>query len=141
MKNYSIFAILFFLVGCGGVTAPTGSTSPAVSSETSFCETETTYTPGVSVSGTAKFKRRSTVVATTSSVVTQATLGSVAATSLPIKYAEIRVLQNGSIVQCGTTNEFGELKGLDGTSNLKIPNDAGTYTIEVYSRAKKIFLS
>ncbi|AZZ38046.1 hypothetical protein CIK05_14955 [Bdellovibrio sp. qaytius] len=134
--------LLTTLVGCGGQGIQDGTTSsPATASEVSFCSTSTSYSPGVAVSGTAKFLRRGANIGTSSGIVTSVKIGAVISTPLPIKYAEIRVLLNGATVQCGTTNSIGELRALDGTTPLFLPNSAGSYTIEVNSRANFIFPS
>lgn len=54
---------------------------------------------------------------------------------LPIKYAEVAVYDSyNHVVQCGKTDAAGNLKALDATSNLLIPNTAGNYTVRVFSR-------
>lgn len=119
-----------------------GAATPVTSDEIAFCSTSTSYSPGVFVSGTAKFRRRGVNLQINSGVVTSATTGAVIAATLPIKYAEIRVLNAaGTIIQCGTTNNIGELRALDGTSPLFLPNDAGNFTIEVLTRANYTFPS
>lgn len=126
------------LSGCGKsftTVSNNSPTAPTTSAETAFCSTSSSYSPGVAVSGTAKFRRRGSILATQSGVVTSATTGAVIATSLPIKYAEIRVLNGSTVVQCGTTNNIGELRALDGLSQLILPNEAGSYIIEVLARS------
>ena len=109
-----------------------GTTSPTVSSELGECTTSTTYSSSVTITGTAQFYKRSVTVGATYK------LGPQIASALPIKFAEIRVLDsNGNVVQCGKTNSSGALKALDGTSNLVISNTAGTYTIEVLARSNQ----
>lgn len=131
------------LVACGKKFSVADSiqNSPSRATEAAFCSTSTSYSPGVSVSGTAKFLRRGSNLQLNSGIVVSATTGAVIATQLPIKYAEIRVLLNGSVVQCGTTNSVGELRALDGSSTLFLPNESGNYTIEVYSRSNFTFPS
>lgn len=143
------FSILTFLsaglVACGKNLSDAnnngGGSTPATEAEISFCSTSTLYSPGVAVSGTAKFLRRGLNLQINSSTVTSATTGAVISTSLPIKYAEIRVLSGSSIIQCGTTNALGELRALDGSSPLFLPNEAGNFTIEVLARANYTFPS
>lgn len=140
---FTLILLAFKLTACGpkSITESTLSpSSPSTSNEISFCSTETTYSPGVAVSGTAKFRRRGLNLQINSGVVTSATTGAVISTALPIKYAEIRVLNaDGNVVQCGTTNSLGELRSLNGVSPLFIPISAGQYTVEVYARSNYTF--
>ena len=144
-KFFILSSLLTVLTSCGGQSLIDGNTNtptPDSQAEISFCSTSTSYSPGVAVSGTAKFRRRGLNIQLTSGVVTSGTTGAVISTALPIKYAEIRVLNSsGSVIQCGTTNALGELRGLDGTSSLFLPNDAGSFTIEVLSRSNYTFAS
>lgn len=137
--------LLTLLTACGAAGlggGDTAATVPTTVAESSFCATSTTYSPGVVVSGTAKFRRRGLNLQINSGVVTSATVGAVIATALPIKWAEIRVKNSaGSTIQCGTTNASGELRALDGSSPLFLPIAAGNYTIEVYARANFTFPS
>lgn len=145
--NFFILALLLSTLVACSANSLTGDieatpTVPSTVTETAFCATSTSYSPGVAVSGTAKFRRRGLNVQINSGVVTSATTGAVIATALPIKWAEIRVLNaDGTIIQCGTTNSSGELRALNGTSPLFIPIAAGNYTIEVYARANFTFPS
>ena len=142
-KFFILSLLLTTLAACSAQNligdTPT-ATVPTTVTETSFCATSTSYSPGVAVSGTAKFRRRGLNLQINSGVVTSATTGAIIATALPIKWAEVRVLNSaGSIIQCGTTNSSGELRALNGTSPLFIPIAAGNYTIEVYARANYTF--
>ena len=131
-------AILFsFIVGCSS-PKNSDSTKPAVPTvaEISFCASSVVYNSPVSITGTASFFKRGLVVTAPGSVVTQMTLGAPISSALPIRFAEIRVLDsNGVLVQCGKTNSSGALKGLDGVANLQISNAPGTYTVQVMSRS------
>lgn len=146
-KFFILSFLLTVLTACGGTSLIDGnvnSGTPESQAEISFCSTSTSYSPGVVVSGTAKFRRRglNVLIDNPSNTMTAAATGAVISTALPIKYAEIRVLNSsGAIIQCGTTNALGELRALDGTSSLLLPNDAGTFTIEVLSRANYTFAS
>ena len=144
-KFFILSLLVSALTACGakGLVEDTLTPStPATSDETSFCSTETTYSPGVAVSGTAKFRRRGLNLQISGGIVTSATTGAVISTALPIKYAEIRVLNSsGNTIQCGTTNSSGELRALNGTSPLFLPIAAGNYTIEVYARSNYTFAS
>jgi len=130
------------LTGCSGLIPTEAPSSPAVASELEICNTSTSYSPGVVVSGTAVFKKRGLNITQNSGVVTNVTLGAVNTTTLPIKYAEVRVLDSaGSVIQCGATNSVGQLVALDGINPLRIANSAGTYTVQVLSRSHQAFTS
>lgn len=141
--QYLILAFhLAVLSACKGTSLAqpqTNTQTPVVSDESSFCSTQITYDPGVLVSGTAKFLRRGLNLQIQSGIVTSATTGAVISTALPIKHAEVKITQNGTLIQCGTTNSLGELKALNGTSSLFLPNDAGTFTVEVFARSNYTF--
>lgn len=116
--------------------------SPPSAAESAFCGSTTVYSPGVVVSGTAKFRRRGLNLTINSGVVTSATTGAVISTLLPIKYAEIKISDsNGNIVQCGTTNQLGELKAMDAVSPLFLPSSPGNFTVEVFARSNFTFPS
>lgn len=144
-KLFILFLLFSTLTACGKKFTVINNTptTPTPAAETDFCSTSTSYSPGVAVSGTAKFLRRGALFQVNSGVVVSATTGSVIATPLPIKYAEIRVVRvsTGAVVQCGTTNNIGELRALDGTSPLFLPNDAADYKIQVNARAYFTFPS
>lgn len=126
-----------FIVACSPPKSETinGGTTPTTP-ETELCATSTTYTTSATITGTASFYKRNLDPTIVGGVVTQMTLGAQTTTAIPIRFAEVRVLNSaGEIVQCGKTNTSGALKALDGTSDLKIPNTAGTYTVQVMSRA------
>lgn len=107
------------------------------------CDTSHTYTSTVSVTGTAKFFKRGVnlVVESVSESgspvlrLKNMTQGDPLANALPIQYAEVGVYDSANNeIQCGQTNSNGELKALDGVSNLEIPNTAGQYSVRVYAR-------
>jgi len=144
VRFFILSLLLATLASCSSssTSGGNGATAPVTADEIAFCSTSTSYSPGVFVSGTAMFRRRGVNLQINSGVVTSATTGAVIAATLPIKYAEIRVLNAaGAIIQCGTTNSLGELRALDGTSPLFLPNEAGNFTIEVLSRANYTFPS
>ncbi len=137
--NHKLLPLILFvlLAACsspknedgGNVTTPT-------TPEVELCATNTTYSSGPTVTGTASFYKRNLTPTIVGGVVTQMTLGSPTTTAIPIRFAEIRVLDaSGNIVQCGKTDNSGALKALDGISALKIPSTAGNYTVQVMSRA------
>ena len=111
--------------------------SPTVSPESSECVTSYSYSSGVTVSGTAQFYKRGLQVSSSGASVTKMILGDILNTALPIAFAEIKVSDaSGNIIQCGKTNSTGQLKALDGVSNLVISNSTGSYTIAVLSRSQ-----
>ncbi|MES2802223.1 MAG: hypothetical protein V4654_07005 [Bdellovibrionota bacterium] len=142
-KFFILSLLLAALAACSAksLTEVPAPSAPTATDEPVFCSTATSYSPGVAVSGTAKFRRRGVDLGSSGGVVTSVTTGAVISPSLPIKYAEIKVLRAGTVIQCGTTNNLGELRALDGVSPLFVPNEAGTYTIEVYARANYTFPS
>ena len=143
MRFLDYFYLLVFLcVGCsnhsGGGDQTTTPATPTETPESSECLTNHSYTSGVMVSGTAVFYKRGLNITTSGATVTQAILGAPLTTFLPIQYAEVQVTDSaGQVIQCGKTNSSGQLKALDGSSNLTISNTAGTYTIKVFSRSHK----
>ena len=141
--NKFIFLIstLLYLASCGGISSNVVTTSsPTESAEISNCSTSYTYSPGTTVSGTAKFRKRGLAISTAGANVTGLVLSTVIPTQLPIKYAEVRVTDsNSNVVQCGITNSSGQIKAIDGVSTLKLPNNAGQFTVQVMSRSNKTF--
>ena len=137
MKKIIVVFFLALAFGCGAKVSDAPAPGPVVSNELADCATSTSYGSPVLVSGTATFFKRGLNVTTSAGEVTgKMTLGAPITSALPIKFAEVRVLNAaGAIVQCGKTNAAGALKALDGTSNLNIPNAAGNYTVQVLSRA------
>lgn len=122
--------------GTADICAASGFTE---GSEVAICATDTDYPTGATVSGTATFYKRDIELyypIGAASSDPSLRLGSSIPTPLPIRFAEVRVLDGSSnVVQCGKTNALGELKDYNGTTALKIPSSASTYTIEVLSRA------
>lgn len=138
MKIFNYLSILIFISGCSKLNTGSDTATPTVADELAECTTSTTYSSPVTITGTASFYKRGLDVTLGGggTTVTTMTLGAPAATALPIKFAEVRVLNSGgTVVQCGVTNSSGALKALDGFSALSIPNTAGTYTVQVLSRA------
>ena len=138
IKAIICVSTLLLVSACDGLpdSGRSGNASTPVSPESDFCTTSTTYTSPATITGTASFYKRGLAVTKSAGAVTQMTLDAPISTALPIKFAEIRVLNAaGSVVQCGQTNSLGALKALDGTSTLSIPNTAGNYTVEVVSRS------
>lgn len=136
MKKFFGYIFLAIVIsGCSqpedSPSAPVNPSCPTTTAETSECSA--TIPPGASpvvVAGTAQFYKR-----TTTRHLGQYIIGAPIPTPLPIKFAEVRVLNAASaIVQCGTTNSVGAFKAVDGTSDLQIPSTGGPYRVEVLSR-------
>ncbi len=130
---------VFMLESCSKFTAsPVNNGAPSVTAETAECVTSTAYTSPVTITGTAQFYKRGLTVTQAGGLVTKLILGLPISAPLPIRFAEIRVLDGGgNVVQCGKTNSAGALKAVDGSSSLQISNTAGTYTIEVLARSNQ----
>lgn len=108
------------------------SSTPPVLDELSECTTTTSYSPSVVINGSASFYKRSITVGA------NLVLGPQTTSSLPIRFAEVRVLNSsGQVVQCGKTNSTGQLKALDGTSDLVISTTSGSYTVEILARSNQ----
>ncbi len=136
MKNYLIVLLPSLLIGCGTKVADPPATNPTISSELADCTTSITYASPVPLTGTATFFKRGLVIQTPITDSSTMILGAPVSTALPIKFAEVRVINSdGTVVQCGKTNATGALKALNGTSDLNLPSTAGTYTVQVLSRA------
>jgi hypothetical protein len=112
------------LAGCGLKAATDNSTSSsgplfgAIGSESSYCTTVSSPSPATTITSTAQFNAR----------VVSRTLGLIAPTTKPIRYAEVQILQGSSVIQCGETS-------VTGTISVDMPRVAGTYTLKVNSRA------
>lgn len=131
---------MIYLFSCAqqGGTAPdnTIGTSCTTKTEIATCSTTTTYSSPITLNGSARFFKRNLDISGVAPNVTELTLGAPTTTPLPIKYAEVRVLDgSGNIIQCGKTNAAGALKALDGVSNLLLPSTTANYTVEVLSRS------
>ena len=102
MKKYLILHfILILALGCGSkVSGPAAPTTPTVTSEITECTTNTAYASPVIIAGNASFFKRGLNVSTLATEVTQITLSGPITSALPIKFAEVRVLDAaGTIVQ------------------------------------------
>lgn len=140
MKKINFILTLFFIFSSCSKSGSSDS-SASIIPEQDLCNTNTTYSSFSILTGTARFSKRTLDVgklgSDTNQYVNQLILSdSVISSPLPIRYAEV-IVKNGSgqVVQCGKTNSSGQLKALDGTSDLKIPDTAGTYTVQVMARA------
>ena len=128
-----------FLTACSQSSDPSPAPGPVTVPEISECLTSTTYSSPVTVAGTATFYKRTLNISSVGANVSSMILGAPGATALPIKFAEIKILNSaGTIVQCGVTNAAGALKAMDGISNLTIPNTPGDYSVQVLSRTNHL---
>lgn len=139
-KIATVLSLSFTLYACAPPST-VGTTSPSVAPEVGECLTNSTYSLPVIVGGTATFFKRNLIAVTSNSTTVQSLiLGAPNTTPIPIRFAEIRVLNaSGEVVQCGKTNEDGDLKAVDGTADLKIPNVPGNYTFQVFARTNHTF--
>lgn len=140
---YSIFMVFILLVSaCSPIKNSKYSEYLSTRYEVPECNTNFTYTSAVTLTGSAKFYKRGVNLVTqiVSSVVQlkNMTLGDPLLNAIPIRYAELAVYNSANqIVQCGVTDSSGDLKAIDGTSSLKIPAQAGSFTVRVFSRTNK----
>lgn len=136
MKKLLSVVLLLYITGCSNEGSAPSPATPSLCTTTTneISECSATIAPGaspVTITGTAEFYKRTTTLQAGRWI-----LGAPIPSALPIKFAEVRVLNSaGTVVQCGKTNSTGALKAVDGTSALQIPNTAGTYTVEVLSRS------
>ncbi len=138
-NKITLLLLIIFSVSCSKLgSSGEEPTAPTATEELAECTTSTTYASPVTITGTAEFSKRGLTVTQSGSIVNKLILSTPIAANLPIRFAEIRVLNSaGSVVQCGKTNSVGALKALNGTSDLQISNTAGIYTIEVLARSNQ----
>lgn len=147
MKNHCrylyLLLLLYGLSACqppppDSTVAPVdycASSGTATAEEISECSSTTAYSGTSIITGTAGFFKRDIDFSVSGVSVTTMTLGAPISAALPIKYAEVRVLNgSGIVVQCGRTDSTGALKALNGTDDLTIPDTAGNYTVQVMAR-------
>ena len=134
-------SLTLFISSCGGISSGVNTAAaPDSATEISNCNSGFTYSPGTSVSGTARFRKRGFAITTSGGNVTSIRLDAVIPTQLPIKFAEVRVTDsNSNVVQCGITDATGQIKAIDGVSTLKLPNNAGQFLIQVLARSNRTF--
>ncbi len=145
MKAHFIYFLLSLLLvaGCTNtISDNTPATAPYCASTTpEISECTSTISPGgspVTITGTAQFYKRRVRVFPTGPENGPFALGAPTTSSLPIKFAEVRVLNSsGNVVQCGVTNSTGSLVAMNGVSALQIPNTVGNYTVQVLSRTNQ----
>ena len=136
--------VLFGSVGCSNLSGPSnqaaseGRTSPNYQGppETPFCANVAAYSPKVTVSGSARYRRRTVWGDYSSGGLGGAQLtGSHPAEERPVRQAEVRVTDPaGYVVQCGVTND-------DGSFSVDLPVGDVDYTIAVNSRGAGALLN
>ncbi len=142
LKSILALAVFAFAAGCKpaeseAVSSNGGNGLCSVQKlEDPLCSVSTAYTGSTIIIGSATFSKRGLVVSENAGVVERLTLSNPISSNLPIRFAEIRVLNSaGQVIQCGKTNGTGQLKALNGTGDLQIPDTAGTYQVEVLARS------
>ncbi len=111
------------LNACGANLSTSSSSSVASSSipETAVCTTVTSYSPSITINGSATFDFRQ--VNTNSGVLSGNPVNA------PIAYAEVVVLNSaGAVVQCSTVDVAGNI-------SLQLPKVSGSYVLQVKSRS------
>lgn len=128
IKNFLLIFLFYAANSCTIAQDPQANLTQTP--ESSECTTNTSYSGSSTITGTAGFYKRKLKNKSGNYV-----LGDPISSTLPIRYAEVQVLNSGgSIVQCGRTDGSGNIKATDMSSTLRIPDVAGTYTIKVVSR-------
>lgn len=107
----------------------------SLKTEAEECLQDFNYDSTTVISGKAQFYKRGINLVVEASQLKNLTLGDPLIEPLPIRFAEIAVYgPSNQLVQCGLTNEAGDLKAYDGISDLKIPAVPGAYTVRVLAR-------
>jgi hypothetical protein len=136
----SLLLCLLFVASCTNTTSNDAPTAAPLCATTTpeISECTSTIAPGaspVTITGTAQFYKRRVRVFPTGPENGAFALGAPTSLPLPIKFAEVRVLNSsGTVVQCGITNSTGSVVAMNGVSPLQIPNTVGNYTVQVLSR-------
>ena len=145
MKNLSIniyfYVILLLGVGCTPIKNSQFDEYLSLKYEIAECNQEKTYTSTVILTGTAKFFKRGLNLITeyesgSSEIkLKNMTQGDPIVEPLPIKFAEFGVYSSDNqIIQCGKTDENGNLKAINGISDLLLPATVGNFIVRVYAR-------
>lgn len=122
----SIIAFSMLLYGCSSSDRSAGGGGGTTSiPEASYCSGVSSYSPSVTITGSAVYKRR---------VFYGSGLGNVDATDYPIRRAEIRVLSGSTVVQCGETDNSGNF-------SLSLPQNSSQYSIQINSRANNSYVA
>ncbi|MEK6628006.1 MAG: hypothetical protein AABY53_05225 [Bdellovibrionota bacterium] len=142
-KTLFFCAFAFFIAACSPLKNSKYEEYLSLKYEVPECNQTYTYSSTVTLSGTAKYFKRGVNLVTQFETENSAqvlklknmTQGDPLKDALPIKFAEVAVYSsNGQLVQCGKTDELGNLKALNTTSNLLIPATAEQYKVFVFSR-------
>lgn len=134
-KLHSICGVILLLTACSPIRNSQYSQANSLVAEVDECLTNTPYADSIIISGTASFYKRGINLVVDTGQLKNMNLGNPLATPLPIRFAEIAVYNSSNkLVQCGLTDTNGNLKALDGTSDLKIPKAAAQYLIRVMAR-------
>ncbi|MBY0386331.1 hypothetical protein K2X05_14330, partial [bacterium] len=114
LKSFlSLSLLCLFLVACSSGSDGGSSTSASFDPG---CLTVTTYTGGITLTGTANYEYRTNGN------------GAVNGTKLPIRQAQVSVYNSsGALVQCGTTDNSGNF-------SVVVPQTSANYNISVDSR-------
>ena len=132
----SVAFLSLFLLRCSPMHNTQYEQSLSMKSETPECLSGYTYASSLRLTGTAKFYKRGINLVIQGTELKNMTLGDPLTNALPIKFAEVAVYNSAhKVVQCGLTDSQGNLKGVDGASDLLIPAQAGQFTITVLARS------
>lgn len=134
-RSLALALIAGLMSGCGGGGGGDGggSTPPASVSlpEDSYCGTALSISgPSVTISGSAEFQFRPTVLSGGKRVLSSAP------SVKPIRRAEVHITDaNGTILQCGETQNDGSF-----SLTAPLPTGASTYSVKVNSRGNNDFV-
>lgn len=129
--TFGILLASSMILGCGETITKTttgGRISPTFQgpAELAYCSSSTTYSSPVTITGTAEFEYRDYFGTSGSGGLSTIFDGGA---RKPIRYAEVRVLDSaGNVDQCAETDANGDF-------SFTLPQNSGTYTIQVNSRA------
>ncbi len=140
-KYLSILILSLLFSACTGIKNSQYYEYLSTSVETPECLLNYSYSTPIKLTGTAKFFKRGVNLVTQYNAITSKTdlknliLGNPLQNALPIRFAEV-VVRNSKyqIVQCGRTNQNGEVKAVDGTSDLLLPAVVDSFNVQVLSR-------
>ncbi len=135
-----LFLSLYFNA-CTGIENSQYYEYLSTSTEAPECLTEYFYFPSIRLSGTAKFFKRGVNLVTQYNSTTGKTdlknliLGNPLQNALAIRFAEVVIYDSkNKIIQCGLTDSAGNLKAVDGTSEIQLPPTADVISVQVLSR-------
>lgn len=142
LKLYLYFTVLIFVgASCSPMKNSQFEEYLSLKYEAAECSQTINYTSTVALTGTAKFFKRGVNLVTefesgTSNLkLKNMTQGDPLVNALPIQFAEVGVFTtDNQLVQCGKTDATGNLKAIDGVSDLLIPATAGSFSVRVYAR-------